>query len=89
MKVAVAGSGFRQLGDPTKIVVKKESKSMSPSNDPRKVEKSSGWVEYLQFFKQQLINRLDYGLGQPAAAKSGQKQPGLEVSCLDWTDVIC
>ena len=34
-----------------------------------------------------MINRLDYGLGQPAAAKSGQKQPGLEVSSLDRTDV--
>ena len=67
---AVAASGFRERGDATKIVVKKGSKSMSPSNPPREVEENWEWTKYLHLFKQRMINKLDYGLGKPAAAKT-------------------
>ena len=69
---------------------KVEDKIRHSSNYPRKVEEQVGNGQHTFIFqKKKMIKGLDYGLGQPAAAKSGQKQPGLEVSCLDRTGVIC
>ena len=62
---------------------------MPPSISPHNVEENRAWTKYLQFVNQKMINRLDYGLDQPAAAKSGQKQPVLEVTYLDKAGVFC
>ena len=59
---------------------------MLPSSSTCKVKENHGMYKILAIFNQKVINGLDHGLGQPAAAKSGQKQPGLEVRCLDRTD---
>ena len=53
-----------------------------------KLKEKLGTGKILIFSKQKHANRLDYGSGLPAAANSGQKQPGLEFSCLDRTDVF-
>ena len=80
---AVAAFGFRQPGEPTKVVAKKGSQSTFPSNSLRKVEEhiGNGQNSFSLFFKQEMSNRLDYGL-----AASGQKQAKLEV---DRPDVCC
>ena len=49
---------------------------MPPSIYPCKVEEYIGNVQNtFSFSGTQIISRLDFGLGQPAAAKSSQERP--------------
>ena len=71
-------NGFRELCCTTKFVVKKESKSMSPSNYLRKVEEKSDLGKIPSVFQAKNDVCLDFlawvSQEQPAAARSVQRQ---------------